>query len=524
MKYRSWMLLITAVVGSILLSSCGAQNDFDYLIPEDAQNGDLQLEECTFEISKEDYAADCGTLIVPENRTDPESRLIALPVTRIRSTQNNPAEPIFYLSGGPGSTNMHSQPMPAILDHHDFVMIGYRGVDGSAVLDYPKVGQAMKGDGVDVLSDASLAGLSSAMRQCAARLQAEGVDLDGYTPLEVVEDMEAARQALGYEAINLFSESYGTRVAQYYAYLYPDNIHRSIMVSVNPPGHFVWEPDMVDAQLEYYSQLYAQTEDPRTPDLAQTMLEVSQNMAENWLFLKIDPGKAKIVSFIMLYHQGTAAQVIDAWLSAAEGDPSGLALMTLAYDMIVPTTFVYGEFLSKGVSADYDADRDYSTEMDPPGSIIGSPMSKVIWGSAADEDGVTWPTAVLPEEFRQVQPSAVETLLVSGNIDFSTPAEYATKELLPALENGEQVILSEMGHINDVMTLQPEATERLLTHFYDTGEVDDSLFVYQPMDFEVGLGYPELAKISIAVVVVLVILIGLAVRAIIRRRRRKQKV
>ena len=523
MKYRTWILVITAVVSSILLSSCGTQNISDFLIPEDAQVGDLQLEECTYEIDKKDYLADCGTLIIPENRADPESRMIALPVTRIRSTQSNPAEPIFYLTGGPGNSNMHAEPLPALWDNHDFVMVGYRGVDGSVVLDCPEVGQAMKGDGVDVLNDASRAGLSSAMRQCAARLQAEGIDLDGYTSLEVIGDMEAARRALGYEQVNLFSQSYGTRVAQYYANLHPDNIYRSVMVSVNPPGHFVWEPDMIDTQLAYYSELYAQTEDSRTPDLAETMRDVSQNMPENWLFFKIDPGKVKIVTFIMLYYRGSAAQVFDAWLSAYEGDPSGFALMSLAYDAIVPNIAMYGEFFSKGISLDYDPSRDYVAEMDPPGSIIGSPMSKLVWGSAMDEDGGTWPTALLPEEFHQVQTSDVETLLVSGNIDFSTPAEYATEELLPALENGEQVILSEMGHVSDVMTIQLEAIERLLTHYYDTGDVDDSLFVYEPMDFQVNLGYPALAKILIAIIVVLTFAIVLAVWAIIRRRQRKQK-
>ena len=34
-----------------------------------------------------------------------------------------------------------------------------------------------------------------------------GIDLDGYTMLEVVEDVEAVRRALGYEKINLFSDS-----------------------------------------------------------------------------------------------------------------------------------------------------------------------------------------------------------------------------------------------------------------------------------------------------------------------------
>jgi len=43
---------------------------------------------------------------VPENRSDPNLWLIALPVTRIRATGSNPAKPIFRLGGGPMSSNM----------------------------------------------------------------------------------------------------------------------------------------------------------------------------------------------------------------------------------------------------------------------------------------------------------------------------------------------------------------------------------------------------------------------------------
>ena len=61
----------------------------------------------------------------------------------------------------------------------------------------------------------------------------------------------------------------------------------------------------------------------------------------------------------------------------------------------------------------------------------------------------------------------------------------------------------------------------LATTFYDTGEVDDSLFSYQPMDFYVKRGWPAQAKqylaMAVAIPLVLISLIGLAVRFIVRR-------
>jgi hypothetical protein len=46
------------------------------------------------------YTGDCGALVVPENRNNPHSRLIALPVTRIISFSDKPLEPIFWFEGG----------------------------------------------------------------------------------------------------------------------------------------------------------------------------------------------------------------------------------------------------------------------------------------------------------------------------------------------------------------------------------------------------------------------------------------
>src|SRR5881227_1025713 len=60
------------------------------------------------------------------------SRLIALPVTRIHARSALPGVPIFRLVGGPGLTNMEFSKASRFADDHDVVLVGYRGVDGSA--------------------------------------------------------------------------------------------------------------------------------------------------------------------------------------------------------------------------------------------------------------------------------------------------------------------------------------------------------------------------------------------------------
>jgi pimeloyl-ACP methyl ester carboxylesterase len=102
-----------------------------------------------FEIGEEEYSADFGVLTVPENRSRSGSRLIHIPFLRIRSRAQNPAEPIFALAGGPGASNVSWNRGVAwtFLAEHDFVVVGYRGVDGSTVLDCPEVSEAMAKDG-----------------------------------------------------------------------------------------------------------------------------------------------------------------------------------------------------------------------------------------------------------------------------------------------------------------------------------------------------------------------------------------
>ena len=492
--------IISIILGLVLTPSSG-KDEPAITVPDGAQAGDLTIGPCTHKIDSLEFAADCGTLVVPENRNDPDSRLIALPFKRIHATGSNPTEPIFKLAGGPGASNrfFYSRwflPSTGLIDNHDLVMVGYRGVDGSVVLDCPEVDEVFKNLPGDLFSKMTVDSLAAAYARCAERLQSEGVDTDGYTVAEVVDDMEAARAALGYDRINLLSYSYGTRVAMIYGWMYPESIHRSVMIGVNPPGHMVWEPEIIDKQIEYYANLCAQ--DPecsaRTDDLAETMRTVARNMPGRWLFLPIKRDIVLAGTFFMLYNTGMARMVLDAWLAAGQGDASGLALLSLVGNRSFPPPIVWGDNIAKMTSVDYDPARDYRADMNPPNSIIGSPMSRFMPAV------VGWPANPIPGELRQVQPSDVATLLVSGSIDFSTPAELATNELLPYLSNGQQVILSEFGHVEDVLDLQPEATVRLLSSFLDTGVADKSLYTYEAMDFHVGLGLPTMAKIGLGVV------------------------
>jgi len=493
----------------------------------DASIGEIIWKKGVLEVKDNEYDADFGILNVSENRERDGSQLIQLPIVRIHATSENVSEPVFLLTGGPGQSNIWRSPLVWLLENHDVVMVGYRGVDGSVSLDCPEVAKAMKVKEYP-LSQENLEKFGRAYFTAFQRLKQEGIDIDKYTMVDVIDDIEEARIAMDYERIDLYSVSYGTRVAYIYGLKYPTSIHRSLMVSVNPPGHFIWEPEKVDEQLVYYAELWKKDPDAvsRTPDLLKTIQDVLTSLPKKWLIFTADPDKIKSGMFMFLYHRDSAAQVFDAFVAAEKGDYSGLAFLSFFYDRMMPTALNWGDNASKALSADYDPNRDYETEMMPPGSIIGSPMSKILGGFKYGG----WPIKPIHEEFRKLQDSEVETLMVNGNIDFSTPAEFARDELLPHLKNGNLVILSEIGHSSDVVNTQPDAFRHLAKTFYIEGIVDDSKFQYESMDFTPSQSPQEMAKKFVkrmalmgggAVIVIIVIIILIV--WLIRRHKKKRK-
>src|ERR1700722_16184442 len=188
-----------------------------------AKAGDLTMHGCTYATEQGAMPADCGTLVVPENRASSKSRLIALPVTRVLARSSHPLAPIFRLQGGPGVTNMTFPDSSRLAAQHDVVMVGYRGVDGSSVLNCPEVTAALYSS-ADYLGKASLSAYSQAFASCGQRLERYGVDLAGYTLAEQADDIEAARVALGYQRIDLVSESEGTRLGMIYSWRYPNSV------------------------------------------------------------------------------------------------------------------------------------------------------------------------------------------------------------------------------------------------------------------------------------------------------------
>jgi pimeloyl-ACP methyl ester carboxylesterase len=524
-RTRVVALAVIAVLAAGLVLLRISSGSSPVTVPRGAHAGQIFMHPCSYSTENGKYAADCGTLVVPENRQDPSSRLIALPVTRVRATSPHPGAPVFYLQGGPGITNMDFPQASRFATNHDVVVVGYRGVDGSVRLDCPEVTSALTGVS-DLLAKQTLQAYSAAFRSCASRLTTNGIDLAGYNLVERVDDMDAARSALGYQKVNLISESAGTRAAMIYSWRYPHSINRSVMLGVNPPGHYLYDGATTDAQIRHYSALCAHDGScrTRTTDLTATMRNLAQNLPSRWMFLPIKSGNVKLATFYGLMQTTTnadplsAPQTIDTWASTGHGDPSGMWLLSLMADITIPTSHVWGD-VAATAQIDNAAAAAYYAHGGDHGSILGNPFTDSLWGAGGLIKA--WPHSPEVDQYRQLRPSNVDTLLISGDVDFATPARFATSELLPTLRDGHQVILRNLGHTADTWNYEKPAFDRMVNTFFDSGRVDKSGYTTRTMDFAASPTHALIAKIILAslgglAVVMLAVLMWLSVR---RRRR-----
>ncbi|MBN2357436.1 alpha/beta hydrolase [candidate division KSB1 bacterium] len=435
--------------------------------------------------------ADFGLILVPENRNNPQSKLILLPFIRHFARTANTSQPIFLLGGGPGKSNLWTEMPEVFYTHNEVINVGYRGVDGDVKLKCKEIGAAMIM--ANPLSQESLVMMRRNLRKSYDSLLQKGIDLNGYNMVQVVDDIEAVRQALGYDKINLFSTSYGTQVAYIACRRHPQSIFRNLMIGASNRERLLlgWEPEMVDKMLTKYNDLWKSDPEAvsKSPDILVTIKRVFQSFPRAWQNIRIDPDKLRLATFFLLYETETAAAIFDAYVAAEKGDYSGLALISLGYDQTVQDTSrqYWGDFITKVVSGGLDTTKSYYSE--PAESILGSPSRKFWWNSVSLGG---WPVHQIAVEFRRLDRIDAETLVINGELDFSSPPDYI-RELKPYLNKGHIIIIPSMGHM-EVIYNQRDGFEHLVEQFFRNGIVDTSRYVSHKIDFTPAETFQDEAK------------------------------
>lgn len=194
----------------------------------------LHLTSC--ELPETIEKARCGTLDVWENRDARSGRRIPIKVVVFpaKAAKAEP-DPLFVMAGGPGqsATELAGVLLRDLAFAHarrDIVFVDQRGTGGSNPL-HCSLGGTFNDiiQSVAIGVDADL----TAVEKCRHELEGRA-DLRLYTTPLAMDDLDEVRAALGYNRINLFGASYGTRAALVYMRQHPGRVRSAILRAVAP--------------------------------------------------------------------------------------------------------------------------------------------------------------------------------------------------------------------------------------------------------------------------------------------------
>ena len=196
----------------------------------------LVLSPCNIEGTSEKVK--CGTYEVYENRSSRKGRKISLKVVVFPATgKERELDPFVYVPGGPGSSATEDAPYVApefakIRERRDLLFVDQRGTGGSNPLNCKFF------NGADLQSYLGYFFPLDDVRKCRAELE-QKADLTLYTTPIAMDDLDDVRAALGYERLNLFGGSYGTRAALVYLKQHPKHVRTVTLQGVAPTHQFM---------------------------------------------------------------------------------------------------------------------------------------------------------------------------------------------------------------------------------------------------------------------------------------------
>jgi pimeloyl-ACP methyl ester carboxylesterase len=457
----------------------------------------LDLKDCRLqsEVAGGGVAAECGWLSVPENREQPSGKQLQLHVARIRSLRlEATGDPLFVLSGGPGqaASDFYISIAPAlarIRRDRDIVIVDQRGTGRSNRLDctFP--------DESDItFTDPRQ--LRELTRSCLAKLPG---DPRYYTTSVAVRDLDDVRAALGYQRLDLYGVSYGTRVAQHYMRRYPQRVRVAILDGVVPPQLPLGPDVALDAQAaidKAFTRCDSNVDCKRTfPNIAGTFATLRARVLEKPVPLSIpDPVNAELTlgatelsaAVRLLSYSDETMSTLPLLIHEAEvGQPQALAAQYLMIKRSLDTQIANGMHFA--VVCSEDAPRWHERP------VSDSELAKTYIGETFMQAMRTiceqWPRGGVDEGFSEPLQSTIPTLVLSGGNDPVTPARYG-EQVVAGLKNSKHLVLDGQGHGQIAVGCMP----RVVAQFIASGDVksidDECLKTVAPAPFLLSRSAP----------------------------------
>ena len=447
------------VLASMLLAACGAATPGAALAIT-GPSPKMYLADCQLTAPglSASVKARCGTWAVPEDRAYAAGRKVNLRVAIVAAVSRSPApDPVFFIAGGPGEAATESFVVLAgafdqIRQKREVVLVDQRGTGQSGAL---QCAGDIEADTTPAETDAEAkARLTKDLTACLAQMHA---DPRFYTTSIAVQDLDDVRAALGYDKINLYGVSYGTRVALTYLHDFPDHVRTVILDGVVPQDEALGLDVARDAQraldlifdrcasdpgcqaafpnvrAEFNTLLTKLEKEPARVTLPHpvTGKEVEVLLTRSQVALAVrllsySPETAALLP--LLIHtaaQGNDAPLAAQWLMVSEDLSHSISLgLNLSVVCAEDAPYLQPEALA-------EANRDTYLQSGETNSI--QLMCSV------------WPRGAIPADFKQPVQSTAPVLLLSGEADPVTPPANADHVAL-SLSQSLPLVVPGAGH------------------------------------------------------------------------------
>jgi pimeloyl-ACP methyl ester carboxylesterase len=405
----------------------------------------------------------CAHLTVPLDPSGVTAGAITLAIRRHLAPVGGAKSAVIALAGGPGQAAIpfaedFAELLGPILSSRDLIIYDQRGTGLSHPLSCHGFEHPRSYDSFGALIAA-----------CAEQIGAERAF---YTTPDSVADIEAIRQADGYEKLVLYGTSYGTKLALEYAQEHPEHVEALILDSVvTPAGPEPLDRPTLAAVPRILRQLCAYGACAKiTPNPVADLTRLVQRMQRS-------PVTGRVISD--RGHAILRAEFIAAVRSAAGGDSAALARL------IARAESGGEDEPSEGI----DAPLYYATtceEQDFPWSRTASPHARLAQVvaqlatlpasalapfTAANALALSdvaacafWPFATPAPPVIMAPLPNVPTLILSGADDLRTPTSGA-RAVAAQIPDAHLLVVPNTGH--SVLTTEPTrcAREALLAQF-----------------------------------------------------------
>jgi pimeloyl-ACP methyl ester carboxylesterase len=404
----------------------------------------------------------CGTLEVPEDRARPLGRTLRLNVVVAPAVSLVTLPPLYSLEGGPGlpasgSVGFWAREGLIHRRNRDVVLVDQRGTGGSNALPCE----------INFSSPFEPVLDRDAARACRYKLLPKA-ELAQYSTAAAVADLDAVREALGHELIDLIGLSYGTRLAQEYLRAHPARVRAMVLMGTVPPSEKLplsFSANAHDVLMRLARQCEADAQCRRAaPKATRDIAALQARFKAGPVRATRSDGKAVTLEAgpfweavrAQLATTGSQRALPRLLREAAQGRFAPL----LDAMQAPPDSAGNGLFLS--VTCHEDVAHIGEDELAPlRDTVFGDYRARQQMAACRE-----WPGSAVPRN-RSVVTSNVPALLMAGDMDHVTPVQWA-RDVASGLVNARVVVVPHLGHFPDGLS-NMDCYDRVIYDFFEAG-------------------------------------------------------